>query len=77
MTHIIILFHGANVQNMEGKEIGQKSGFKLAELQDLEVGSRLAVGGKEVMVNWTFFKNRFQKRSTMNGQLLHAVPFAD
>ena len=35
---------------MQGKEIGQSSGFKLAELQELEEGSILKVGGREVMV---------------------------
>lgn len=35
---------------MQGKEIGQSSGYKLAELQELENGSTLKVGGREVMV---------------------------
>ena len=38
---------------MQGKEIGQSSGFKLAELQELEEGSILKVGGREVMVIWS------------------------
>lgn len=36
---------------MEGKEIGQATGFKLAELEQLESGSILKVGGREVLVN--------------------------
>jgi len=35
---------------MQGKEIGQSSGFKLAELQELENGTIIKVGGREVMV---------------------------
>lgn len=36
---------------MEGKEIGQASGFKLTQLQQLESGSTLKVGGREVLVS--------------------------
>ena len=35
---------------MEGKVIGQATGFKLAQLQELENGSILKVGGREVLV---------------------------
>ena len=35
---------------MEGKEIGQASGFKLVELENLDSGSILKVGGREVLV---------------------------
>ncbi len=35
---------------MEGKEIGQATGFKLTQLQELENGSILKVGGREVLV---------------------------
>ena len=40
----------SSAKSMQGKEVGQGSGYKLAQLQELEVGSRLVVGGKEVMV---------------------------
>ena len=43
---ILILF-----QSMEGKVIGQASGFKLNQLTELENGSILKVGGREVLVS--------------------------
>jgi len=36
--------------DMEGKEIGRSSGYKVTELSDLEDGGRLGVGGKEVEI---------------------------
>eukprot|EP00092_Neocalanus_flemingeri_P023094 GFUD01025040.1.p1 GENE.GFUD01025040.1~~GFUD01025040.1.p1 ORF type:complete len:925 (+),score=337.10 GFUD01025040.1:29-2803(+) len=36
--------------DMEGKEIGRSSGYKMTELSDLEDGGMLGVGGKEVEV---------------------------
>ena len=56
---------------MEGKEIGQATGFKLAELEKLESGSTLKVGGREVLVSSlgssqniysTVFSNRFKNK---------------
>lgn len=38
------------IQNMAGKEIGRATGFKLAQLQELENGKILKVGGREVFV---------------------------
>lgn len=35
---------------MEGKNIGQATGFKLSQLQELENGTILKVGGREVLV---------------------------
>jgi DNA repair and recombination protein RAD54B len=35
---------------MAGKEIGRATGFKLAQLQELENGKILKVGGREVFV---------------------------
>ncbi len=39
------------IQNMAGKEIGRATGFKLAQLQELENGKILKVGGREVLVS--------------------------
>lgn len=39
------------IQSMEGKEIGRATGFKFAQLQELEYGSILKVGGREVLVS--------------------------
>lgn len=38
---------------MEGKDIGQATGFKLAQLQELENGTILKVGAREVLVSIT------------------------
>ncbi|KAK4019512.1 hypothetical protein OUZ56_001528 [Daphnia magna] len=35
---------------MEGKKIGKAVGYKLAQLQDLEYGTILKVGGREVLI---------------------------
>ena len=40
----------AIVIDMEGKEIGRGSGYKMIELSELEDGGRLGVGAKEVEV---------------------------
>ena len=37
-------------QDLDGKEIGQCSGYKFKELEELADGSLLSVGGKEVEV---------------------------
>jgi len=37
-------------QSLEEKVIGQATGFRLAQLQELEDGSILKVGGREVLV---------------------------
>jgi hypothetical protein len=39
------------IQNMAGKDIGRATGFKLAQLQELENGEILKVGGREVLVS--------------------------
>lgn len=49
---ILILF-----QSVEGKVIGQASGFKLNQLTELENGSILKVGGREVLVSNTLNQN--------------------
>lgn len=36
---------------MAGKDIGRATGFKLAQLQELENGEILKVGGREVLVS--------------------------
>lgn len=38
------------VQDLEGKIIGQSSGYKAADLASLEDGNTLPVGGKEIEV---------------------------
>jgi len=49
---------------MEGKEIGQASGFKLVELENLDSGSILKVGGREVLVK-TYSKYYFLNQTTI------------
>jgi len=41
------------LKDLEGKEIGRGSGYKLAQLAELEEGQLLAVGGKEVEIMGT------------------------
>ena len=50
-THFLLLTIISSLQDMEGKEIGRGSGYKLKDLGSLEEGSTLPVGGKEVEVS--------------------------
>ncbi|KAG0717923.1 DNA repair and recombination protein RAD54B [Chionoecetes opilio] len=45
---LIIKGRSVTLKDMEGKEIGRGSGYKLKDLGSLEEGSTLPVGGKEV-----------------------------
>ncbi|XP_057380226.1 DNA repair and recombination protein RAD54B-like [Daphnia carinata] len=47
---LIVRGRGVILKSMEGKEISQATGFKCAQLQELEHGSILKVGGREVFI---------------------------
>ena len=55
--------------DMEGKEIGRSSGYKVTELSELEDGGRLGVGGKEVEVTGEADAVLWDRRSSL-GELL-------
>ncbi|EFX87055.1 RAD54B meiotic recombination protein, partial [Daphnia pulex] len=47
---LVVKDRGVILKNMAGKEIGRATGFKLAQLQELENGKILKVGGREVLI---------------------------
>ena len=55
--------------DMEGKEIGRSSGYKVTELSELEDGGKLDVGGKEVEVTGEADAVLWDRRSSL-GELL-------
>ena len=48
----VLIVNGSNVSllDLEGKEIGKSSGYKLQELAELKDGETLSVGSKEIEV---------------------------
>ncbi|CAL4062193.1 unnamed protein product, partial [Meganyctiphanes norvegica] len=47
---LVVKGRSVTIKDMEGKNIGQSSGFKLKDLESLEEGNTLPVGGKEVEI---------------------------
>ncbi|KAI9557966.1 RAD54B meiotic recombition protein [Daphnia sinensis] len=54
---LVVKDRGVTLKNMDGKEIGKAAGYKLAQLQDLEYGTILKVGGREVLIQDQIFES--------------------
>jgi len=48
---LIVAGRTVSLLDMDGKEIGKSSGYKLAELSSVVEGNTLAIGGKEIEVS--------------------------
>merc|ERR1719239_668533 len=56
----------------EGKELGRGSGYKAAQLEELEDGGRLGVGSKEVEVTGDATEQDWQRLTAMARKEVHA-----
>ncbi|XP_045027998.1 DNA repair and recombination protein RAD54B isoform X2 [Daphnia magna] len=62
---LVVKDRGVTLKNMEGKEIGKAAGYKLAQLQDLEYGTILKVGGREVLIQDQIFESLISSETSV------------
>lgn len=71
---LIVKGRSVTIKDMEGKTIGQSSGFKLKDLATLEEGNTLPVGGKEVEIQGVISASSYISGKCFQG---HSVTATD